>query len=90
VTYETAEPSVATKVSLGEVDAGFVYESTYSAAAPGTLTAITIPKDDNVLQTYTIGVMKQSQNGAAYMFEDFMLSGTGQQILNDYGFRPVS
>jgi len=91
VTYETSEPGVATKVSLGEVDAGLVYESTYASAQAGTLTAISIPKTDNVLQTYTIGVMKQSgNNGVAYEFEDFMLSSVGQQILKDYGFRPVS
>ena len=91
VTYETTEPGVATKVSLGEVDAGFVYESTYTAAPKGTLTAIVIPKADNYLQTYTIGVMKQTKNsGAAMQFEDFMLSAAGQQILKDYGFRPVS
>ena len=75
VTYETTEPGVATKVSLGEVDAGFVYESTYTAAPKGTLTAIVIPRVDNYLQTYTIGVMKQTKNsGAAMEFEDFMLS----------------
>jgi molybdate transport system substrate-binding protein len=91
VTYETTEPGVATKVSLGEVDAGFVYESTYNAAPAGTLTAITIPKADNYLQTYTIGVMKQSHySGVAQEFTDFMLSGNGQQILKDYGFRPIS
>jgi molybdate transport system substrate-binding protein len=91
VSYETSEPAVATKVSLGEVDAGLVYESTYAAASPGTLTAITIPKTDNVLQTYTIGVMKQTKHtGEAYEFENFMLSSYGQQILKDYGFRPVS
>ncbi|MCK9592419.1 MAG: molybdate ABC transporter substrate-binding protein [Methanoregula sp.] len=91
VTYETSEPGVATKVSLGEVDAGLVYESTYAAAPAGTLTAISIPKTDNVLQTYTIGVMKQTANsGVAQEFEDFMLSSVGQQILKDYGFRPVS
>ncbi len=91
VSYETAEPGVATKVSLGEVDAGLVYESTYAAAPAGTLTAITIPKTDNYLQTYTIGVMKQTQNsGVSQEFEDFMLSSIGQQILKDYGFRPVS
>jgi molybdate transport system substrate-binding protein len=91
VTYETSEPGVATKVSLGEVDAGFVYESTYNVALPGTLTAITIPKADNYLQIYTIGVIQQTRNsGVAQEFEDFMLSSVGQQILKDYGFRPVS
>jgi molybdate transport system substrate-binding protein len=91
VTYETAEPGVATKVALGEVDAGFVYESTYTAAPKGTYTAIVIPKADNYLQTYTIGVMKQSTSkGAAADFETFMLSAAGQQALRDYGFRPIS
>ena len=89
VTYETAEPGVATKVALGEVDAGFVYESTYTASPEGTYTAIAIPKADNYLQTYTIGVTKQSTSkGAAADFENFMLSAIGQQDLRDYGFRP--
>lgn len=91
VTYETSEPGVATKVALGEVDAGFVYESTYTAAPKGTYTAVIIPKADNNLQTYTIGIMKQSTSkGAAADFEAFMLSAAGQQDLRDYGFRPIS
>ena len=91
VTYETSEPGVATKVALGEVDAGFVYESTYTASPKDTYTAITIPKTDNYLQTYTIGVMKQSTSkSAASDFENFMLSTIGQQDLKDYGFRPIS
>ena len=91
VTYETSEPGVATKVSLGEVDAGFVYESTYTGSPKDSYIAITIPKTDNYLQTYTIGVLQQTHNnGAAQEFEDFMLSSVGQQILKDYGFRPVS
>jgi molybdate transport system substrate-binding protein len=90
VTYETAEPGVATKVALGEVDAGFVYESTYTAAPRDTYIAITIPKKDNYLQTYTIGILKQSTSrGAASDFENFMLSTIGQQDLKDYGFRPI-
>lgn len=90
VTYETSEPAVATKVALGEVDAGFVYESTAIAAKPGTCTSLSIPKKDNYLQTYTIAVMKGSDSkGAATDFENFMLSGAGQQILKDYGFRPA-
>ena len=90
VTYETSEPAVATKVSLGEVDAGFVYESTYTAAPKNTYLAITIPKKDNYLQTYTIGVLKGSTStGASADFENFMLSAFGQQDLKDYGFRPL-
>jgi len=89
VTYETSEPAVANKVQLGEVDAGFVYESTYTAAA-GKYQAITIPKNVNYLQTYTIGVLKGSTSkGAAADFENFMLSTVGQQDLKDYGFRPL-
>jgi len=91
VTYETSEPAVATKVNLGEVDAGFVYESTYTAAPKGTYLAITIPKKDNYLQTYTVGTLKGSTSkGAASDFENFMLSAAGQQDLRDAGFRPIS
>lgn len=91
VTYETSEPGVATKVALGEVDVGFVYESTYTAAPKDTYLAIPIPTKDNYLQTYTIAVMKQSTSkGAAADFETFMLSSVGQQDLRDYGFRPIA
>ncbi|MGA2122047.1 MAG: molybdate ABC transporter substrate-binding protein [Methanoregula sp.] len=90
VTYETSEPGVASKVQLGEVDAGFVYESTYTAGS-SKYQAIRIPKSDNYLQTYTIGLLKGSTSkGAAADFETFMLSTVGQQDLKDYGFRPIS
>lgn len=90
VTYETSEPAVATKVTLGEVDAGFVYESTYTAAPKNTYLAITIPKADNYLQTYSIGILKESTTkGAAANFENFMLSAAGQQDLRAFGFRSL-
>jgi molybdate transport system substrate-binding protein len=90
-TYETTEPGIVTKVSLGEVDAGFVYESSYKAAPKGTLTSIDITQKDNALQTYSVAVMRISTNKpAALAFEDFLLSADGQKILADFGFRPVS
>jgi molybdate transport system substrate-binding protein len=90
-TYETAEPGIVTKVSLGEVDAGFVYESSYRAAPGGTLAAIDIPEENNALQTYSIGMMGIGTNKpAARAFEEFLLSGGGQKILADFGFRPIS
>lgn len=91
VTYETTEPGVVTKVSLGEVDAGFVYESSYKAAAADTLELISIPEEDNSLQIYTIGVLSDSTNKeTAQAFVDFLLSDDGQEILKNYGFTPIS
>jgi len=90
-TYETTEPGIVTKVSLGEVDAGFVYESSYKAAPVGTLLAVNIPKEQNALQTYSIAVMKISTNKpAARAFENFLLSPDGQKIFSDFGFRSLS
>ena len=91
VTYELSEPAVATKVSLGEADAGFVYESTFTAAPKNTYLALTIPKKDNYLQTYTIEVLNNSTSqSAAGDFETFMLSPAGQQDLLNFGFRPLT
>jgi len=90
-TYETTEPGIVTKVSLGVVDAGIVYESSFKAAPAGTLAAIAIPKEDNALQTYSVAEMRISTNkDAARAFEDFLLSPDGQKILTDFGFRPVT
>jgi molybdate transport system substrate-binding protein len=90
-TYETTEPGIVTKVSLGEVDAGFVYESSYKAAPKGTLLSVDIPGKDNALQTYSIAVMRISTNKpAARAFENFLLSPDGQKIFADFGFRSLS
>jgi molybdate transport system substrate-binding protein len=89
ITYEMAEPAVANKVQLGEVDAGFVYESTYNAGMD-KYQSISVPKALNYLQTYQIAILKESTStGAAADFETFMLSDAGQKILRDYGFRPL-
>jgi len=91
VTDDLAESAVGTMVSLGEVDAGFVYESTYTAAPKNTFLALTIPKKDNYLQSYTIGVLNESTSqSAAGDFETFMLSPAGQQDLLNFGFRPLT
>ena len=90
-TFETTEPGIVTKVSLGEVDAGFVYESSFKAAPAGTLLSVDIPGKDNALQTYSIAVMKISTNKpAALAFENYLLSTDGQKIFSDFGFRSLS
>ncbi len=89
VTKETAEPDVLSKVKLGEVDAGFVYGSSY-AASKDELTAVEISEEFNVIQKYSIATMATAPNmDAAVAFEDYML-GDGQTILADYGFTSVA
>jgi molybdate transport system substrate-binding protein len=91
VTYETTEPGVVTKVSLGEVDAGFVYESSFSAAKTGSLELIPIPEEYNALQIYTLGILTDSTNKkTGETFIEFILSDDGQKILKEYGFSSIS
>jgi len=91
VTYENAEPAVVTKVSLGEVDAGFVYESSFSATKTGSLELITIPEEYNALQIYTLGILTDSTNKkTGETFIEFILSDDGQKILKNYGFTSIS
>ncbi len=91
VTLETAEPSVVEKTKLGEVDAGFVYESSYMASAD-ELNAVVIPESFNEIQKYSIAVLTEAPNAdGATAFEEFMLNSTGgQAILEEYGFTPVA
>jgi len=90
VTYEVSEPGVVEKVKLGEVDAGFVYKSSY-AAAQDELMALEIEKDLNELQYYSIAILEEATNpeGAAD-FVDFLLGKIGQGILADFGFTPAA
>ncbi|MCQ1539476.1 molybdate ABC transporter substrate-binding protein [Methanocalculus taiwanensis] len=91
VTYETTEPGVVTKVGLGEVDAGFVYESSFSAAKTGSLELIPIPEEYNALQIYTLGILTDSTNKkTGETFIEFILSDEGQKILKDYGFTSIT
>ena len=90
VTYEVSEPGVVEKVKLGEVDAGFVYQSSY-AAAQDELMSLEIPKEQNAIQYYSIAILAEAKNpdGAA-AFTEFLLGEIGQEILAGFGFTPVS
>lgn len=90
VTYEVTEPGVVEKVKLGEVDAGFVYQSSFSASQDA-LEALEITKELNEIQFYSVAAMTEAPNQAgAAALEEFLLSDEGQEILDSYGFTPVS
>jgi len=90
VTYEVAEPSVVEKVKLGEVDAGFVYQSSWSASGDA-IQKIEIPEELNAIQYYHIAILKDVKNpdGAA-AYTEFMTGAGGQEILGEFGFTPAS
>ena len=89
VSLEVSVKGVVTKVSLGEADAGIVYVTDVDAAN-GKLEGVTIPDDLNVIATYPIAALRDSEHaGDAQAFIDLVLSAGGQKILADNGFLPA-
>lgn len=83
---ETDVKSVISKIELGEADAGIVYTTDVKAAG-SKVQGVTIPDADNVIATYPIVVVKGSKNGdVANALIAYVLSATGQAILQGFGF----
>jgi len=86
VSYETDVKAVATKVSLGEADAGIVYVTDYQIAAE-KLGYLDIPDALNSIAVYPIAPIADSKNAdLAKAFVALVLSPEGQAILTKYGF----
>lgn len=85
-TLEQDVKAVLTKVRLGEVDAGLVYQ-TDVVAAGDAVDGISFEEASQAVNDYKIAVVQDAGNGdAARAFVDFVLSGQGQAILADFGF----
>lgn len=75
--------AVATKVLLGEADAGLVYHSDVVAAAGLDEVAVEPP----VATTLSITVLEEARNAAAARaFVAFVLSPEGREVLTAHGF----
>jgi molybdate transport system substrate-binding protein len=80
--------AVLHRVVLGEADAGLVW-ATDVLAAGSTVQGIAIPAALGGQTTYPIAQVKAGSGGATgAAFINFILSDTGQQILQRHGFRP--
>ena len=78
--------AVATKVILGEADAGLVYRTDVLAAG-GDADGVTIPDDVNVVAEYPIALLAGAPDPRGGRgFIDFVLSAAGQAILAGNGF----
>tara|TARA_E500000331_G_scaffold329482_1_gene350142 strand:+ start:88 stop:345 length:258 start_codon:yes stop_codon:yes gene_type:complete len=73
--------SVRTKVELGEVDAGLIYRTDVTPK----IEVIDIPELETLKTMYPIAVLKPAEL-TAKKFVDFVLSESGQAILDNYGF----
>ena len=81
--YEENVKAVATKVTLGEADAGIVY-TTDVLAAGDAASGVEIPDDINVVAEYPIVAVSDSE--VAQRFIEFVTSPAGQRILGLRGF----
>lgn len=91
VSYEENVRAVLAKVTLGEADAGIVYNSDVSPAAAAQVQRIDIPAPLNTIAAYPIAPLNDSPHAeVAQAFIDYLLSPEGQQILTDAGFMPLA
>jgi molybdate transport system substrate-binding protein len=78
--------AVATRVAMGEADAGIVY-TTDVAAAGDKVEGVAIPDALNVRAKYPIATVKASKNEkGALAFVHFVLSPEGRRVLTTAGF----
>jgi molybdate transport system substrate-binding protein len=87
VSRETNVRQVALKIRLGEADAGVVYSTDVTPDLKQNIIEIAIPSRQNVVAAYPIALLKQSNNPKlAIDFMDYVLSPSGQGILQQWGF----
>jgi molybdate transport system substrate-binding protein len=87
VSEETNVKQVASKVQLGEADAGIVYSTDVTPALRDAVRVIQIPPEFNVIAKYPIAAVKGANNEAgAQAFIAYVLSPAGQTILARHGF----
>jgi len=87
VTQEQDVTSVLTKVELGEVDAGVVYQTDVKSAGTKVL-GVNFPEAASAINSYPIAVVTTGKNPtAAQAFVDYVQSSDGMAVLQAAGFQ---
>jgi len=91
VSYEENVRAVLTKVALGEADAGIVYTSDINSESAKDVDQLAIPDALNTVASYPIAALNDSPNAdVAQQFVDYVLGPEGQNVLEKFGFIPVT
>jgi molybdate transport system substrate-binding protein len=89
VSNEEDVKAVVQKIVLGEADAGIVYVTDVTADVESSLRAVSIPRAYNVIATYPIAVVANTEHGGvASSFVAYVRSPGGRDVLRSYGFLP--
>jgi len=87
VTLEQNVTAVLTKLELGEVDAGIVYQTDVQSAG-SKVTGVNFTEAASAINTYPIAVLKGAKNPTgAQAFVAYVVSAAGQQLLQAAGFQ---
>jgi len=87
VSNELDVKAVATKIALGEGDAGIVYATDVTPTIAGSVKSIAFPAGASPDAVYPVAALKSAPNPAgARAFVDFVMSPAGQAFLNARGF----
>jgi molybdate transport system substrate-binding protein len=87
VSEEANVKQVASKVQLGEADAGIVYSTDVTQAMRSAVRVIEIPPEFNVIAKYPMAAVKGTRNeSGARAFIEYVLSPAGQATLTRHGF----
>jgi len=81
--FEQSVRAVATKVALGEADAGIVYHTDIEAS-DGRLAEVVVPDDQNVVVEYPIVVVDDGPDARAFV--EAVLGSDGRSALAAAGF----
>ncbi|MGH8907720.1 MAG: molybdate ABC transporter substrate-binding protein [Egibacteraceae bacterium] len=83
---EESVRAVVNKVALGEADVGIVYVTDVRSAG-SEVVGIAISEDQNVIARYPVVSLREARNPqTAQAFIDFVLSPSGQMVLERHGF----
>jgi molybdate transport system substrate-binding protein len=91
VSEEENVKAVASKVQLGEADAGIVYRSDVTASIARFVRVFELPEGVSPIASYPIALLRGgSEPDAARAFMELVLSSEGQRILVRHGLMPLA